>query len=442
MNNFTVAAAVAVALGAASAAHADSCAAPTYALYVAGSSAAKPAFQVALANDLFTAETSFSSSNGDFEAFCGPISATGATNTGLTAGLTATVYYRAEGGSVVGALPVVSGKAVNFLDLSGTGCNVATPATTGTSAVNGTTDSWGGCVTTHGVELGVTDLEPSVFLASAGNYPTAYSPTVFGTASPAQLVSLAATSIPLFQQVFGIFVNTVGINGGTTKLATLNLSKETVAQILTGHYKNWNKVPSDSGGAISSTSQTIAIENREAGSGTRTGASLYFLGQECTGSNAIALKDGAASLDSYATGDVLKAANGVSGSITYASIDNDGKQPNLTLVSLSGVLPSNLAAAEGQYDYWFEATAVNGNTTGTSGGITTNGGAAISGFLTGGELQNLATAPHAADINVIPTAGTNSATVPLTSSTVGTKTIYVNPFTRGGNSCTIPIEEN
>jgi hypothetical protein len=440
MNNLTVAAAVALALGAASAAQAaGTCASPDFALYVAGSSAAKPAFQVALAADLFSSESSFSSTNGDFEAFCGPISATGATKTGLTAGSIATVYYRAEGGSVVGALPIVSGNAVNFLDLAGTGCAVTNPVTTGTSAANGTTDTWGGCVTTHGVELGVTDLEPSVFLASAKNYPTAYSAAVFGTASPAQLVTLASGSIPLFQQVFGIFVNTSGINGGAVG-QTLNLSKETVAQILTGHYTDWSKVPSDTGGAVSSTSQTIAIKNREAGSGTRTGASLYFLGQECT-TAPISLKDGAASNDSYATGDVLKAAASVPGSITYASIDNKTKQSNLSLVSLSGVAPSNLAAASGQYDYWYEATAINGNTTGTSGGITTPGGAAIATFLTGGELQALATAPHAIDINVIPGRGGNVAVVPITSS-AGTATIYLNPFTRSGNSCNVPAEQN
>jgi hypothetical protein len=62
--------------------------------------------------------------------------------------------------------------------------------------------------------------------------------------------------------------------------------------------------------------------------------------------------------------------------------------------------------------------------------------------LTGGELQNLATAPHAVDINVISNVGTNSATVPVTASTVGGKTIYINPFTRSGNSCSIPAETN
>jgi hypothetical protein len=439
MNNVTVAAAVALALGAASAAQAaGTCASPDYALYVAGSSAAKPAFQTALAADLFSSETSYSSTNGDFEAFCGPLSSTGATKTGLTAGNVATVYYRAEGGSVVGALPIVSGNAIKFLDLTGSGCNVTNPPTTGTSSANGTADSWGGCVTSHGVELGVTDLEPSVFLKSAQNYPTAYSTAVFGTASPAQLVSLASTSIPLFQQVFGIFVNTSGINGGATGQA-INLSKETVAQILTGNYTDWSAVPSASGGAVSNVSQAITIKNREAGSGTRTGASLYFLGQECS-TLPIALLDGPASLDSYATGDVLKAAAAAPGSITYASIDNQTKQSNLSMVSLSGVAPSNLAAATGQYDYWYEATAIKGNTTGKTGGITTTGGSALAAFLTGGELQNLATAPHALDINVIP-SGTNVPTVPLTSST-GTATIYINPFTRSGNSCNIPTETN
>ena len=433
MKNLSVAAAVALALGAASAAHADSCASPTYALYVAGSSAAKPAFQTALANDLFSSETSYSSTNGDFEAFCGPISATGATNTGLTQGAIATIYYRAEGGSVVGALPIISGQPVDFLDLTGSGCNVANPPTTGTSAANGPTDSFGGCLTSHAVEMGVTDLEPSVFLASAGNYPTAYSTTVYGSASPAQLITAASTAVPLFQQVFGIFVNTSGFNGGGVGQA-VNLSKETVAQILNHHYRNWSKVPTASGAPVTTNSVAITIENREAGSGTRTGASIYFLGQECT-TAPVALFDPAPSNDSYATGDVLKAAAAVPGAITYASIDNLGKQANLSLVSLSGVTPTNLAAATGQYDYWFEATAL-------PGAISSNGGQPIYNFLTGGELAALATAPHAADINVIPGQANNVAAVPLTSSTVGTKTIYINPFTRNGSSCNVPAALN
>jgi hypothetical protein len=447
MNNLSIAAAVALALGTASAAQAvGTCDVPDYALYIGGSSAAKSSVSTALNANLFTAGTtsSYSSTNGDFEAFCGAISAAGATATGLTQSSIATVYYRAEGGSVVGALPIASGVALNYLDLHGTVGTVpclTTQSVTGSSGSNGTTDSWTGCVTTHGTELGITDLEPTVFQATAGNYPTAYSTAIFGTATPAQLATLAGASIPLFQQVFGIFVNTSGINGGNVG-QPMNLSKETIAEILSFKYKNWSAVPTAAGGQVSSTSQTIVIKNREAGSGTRTSATLYFLGQECT-TQPLALRDPAAtsSLDGYATSDVLKQAASTAGSITYASIDNASKQSNLTIVSLSGVVPSNLNAATGQYDYWYEATALLGNTTGTTGGITTAGGSAIASYLTGGILQALGTAPHAADINVIPGRGGNVGVVPLTSS-AGTATIYINPFTRGGNSCSPPAEQN
>jgi ABC-type phosphate transport system substrate-binding protein len=454
MNNYTVAAAVALALGTATAAHSQSCPTATYTLYVAGSSAAKPAFQAALGTDLFASQTSYSSSNGDFEAFCGPLSQNGANNTGLTAGNITTVYYRAEGGSVVGALPIVSGNPVKFLDFAGSGCGsptggngtTGTPyviSTSGTSATNGTADSWGGCVTTHGVELGVTDLEPSVFYSSGvvKNYPTAYNPSVFGTASQSQLATLASGAYPLFQQVFGIFVNQGNFSAPTS---TLNLSKETVAQILTGNYSDWSKVPSASGAPVSSGSAGITVVNREPGSGTRTGATLYFLEQECS-SYALKLKDPASATDYYSTQDVLTQANSTPGAITYASIDNASKTyaSNLTLVQLSGVTPSNLNAATGQYDFWFEATAIQGT-------VTSNGGQAISDFLVtasdsgthpNAELAALATAPHAVDILAIPGVAGNTAGVPLTSS-AGAHTIYINPFTRGGHSCAIPNELN
>src|SRR5581483_11174042 len=131
-------------------------------------------------------------------AYCGAAKA--GNGAGIATGAITTVYYRGEGGSVVGALPIVSGKAIKFLDISTAGCQVAAPVTTGTSATVGTTDGWGGCVTNHAVEMGVTDLEPSVF--SPPNYPSAYSVAVFGTASKTQLANLNA--IPLFGQVFAL----------------------------------------------------------------------------------------------------------------------------------------------------------------------------------------------------------------------------------------------
>jgi ABC-type phosphate transport system substrate-binding protein len=441
MNNLKVAAAVALALGGTAATQAAfaaptaaQCAAPAASLYVAGSSAAQPTFAVALANDLFdaTGETVIAapavagSFNGNFKAYCGFAKA--GNGAGVATGAVATVYYRGEGGSVVGALPIATGKSIKFLDLSGT-CAVTNPTVVGLSANVGTTDGWSGCVTTHAVEMGITDIEPGQFHGS--NYPSAYSTTVFGSATQAQLANLVKT--PLFQQVFGIYVNTSGINGLGSGQA-INLTRETVANILSATYVDWSAVPTATGGAVSSTSQPITIVNREAGSGTRTGASIYFLGTNCV-TFPTSLSDPSPLTDGFATGDVLTTASTTPGAITYASIDN--VKAGLTLASLSSVPPSNLAAASGEYDYWFEATAQKGN-------ITSTGGLGIYNWLVGGELANIATAPHVKDVLAIPGLGTNGAAVPATAtaSVVNGVTIYINPFTKGGNSCSIPVGQN
>jgi hypothetical protein len=442
MNNLKVAAAVALALGGSAATQAAfaaptaaQCAAPAASLYVAGSSAAQPSFATALANDLFdsTGETTIAapavagSANGNFKAYCGFAKA--GNGAGVATGAVATVYYRGEGGSVVGALPIASGKTVKFLDLSLPGCAVTNPSVVGLSVNVGTTDGWTGCVGQHAVEMGVTDVEPSQF--HTPNYPSAYSTAVFGSATQSQLANLTKT--PLFQQVFGIYVNTQGINGLGTGQA-IDLTRETVANILSGNYSDWSSVPTASGGAVSSTSQPITIVNREAGSGSRTGATIYFLGTNCV-TFPVSLSDPSPLSDGYATGDVLTTASTTPGAITYASIDNS--KAGLTLATLNGITPSNLAATNGTYDYWFEATAQKGT-------ITSTGGLGIYNWLVGGELANVATAPHVKDILAIPNVGTNGGAVPATStaSVVGGVTIYINPFTKGGNSCSIPQSTN
>jgi hypothetical protein len=442
MNNLKVAAAVALALGGSAATQAAfaaptaaQCAAPAASLYVAGSSAAQPSFATALANDLFdsTGETTIAapavagSANGNFKAYCGFAKA--GNGAGVATGAVATVYYRGEGGSVVGALPIASGKTVKFLNLSLPGCAVTNPSVVGLSVNVGTTDGWTGCVSQHAVEMGVTDVEPSQF--HTPNYPSAYSTAVFGSATQSQLANLTKT--PLFQQVFGIYVNTQGINGLGTGQA-IDLTRETVANILSGNYSDWSSVPTASGGAVSSTSQPITIVNREAGSGSRTGATIYFLGTNCV-TFPVSLSDPSPLSDGYATGDVLTTASTTPGAITYASIDNS--KAGLTLATLNGITPSNLAATNGTYDYWFEATAQKGT-------ITSTGGLGIYNWLVGGELANVATAPHVKDILAIPNVGTNGGAVPATStaSVVGGVTIYVNPFTKGGNSCSIPQSTN
>jgi hypothetical protein len=432
MRNYKIASAVALALGSISAAQAAAptvaqCKAPTDTLYVAGSSAAQNAFANALNTDAFGGgELAFSASNGNFKAYCG-ISANASF---APVGDVVVVHYRAEGGSVVGALPIVSGKAIKFLDLTNAAVTGVAVTTTGTSAANGTTDSWGGPLTAHTVEVGVTDVEPGQFVNA--NFPSAYSAAVFGAATPTQLANLPKSA--LFDQVFGLFVNTSGLNAAGTTGQAINLTRETVANILLGSYTDWSKVPTATGGQVSTVAATIKVINREAGSGTRTGASIYFLDYGC--GKAVSINDPTPGTDGFATADVLATAGATPGAITYASIDNAGKA-NLSTVSLYGVAPSNLAATSGQYDWWYEAQLIKGT-------ILTPAGSTIFGFLQK-ELSTVNTAPHVADILAIPNAGSpaNTPAVPVVANTAQPgAAIYVNPFTRGGASCAIPGETN
>lgn len=431
MSNLKIATAVALALGGVSAAQAAlpttaACAATTNDLYIAGSSAVQKALFLALtaAGGPFAANgpaAYYKSSNGNFQMLCG----FDASNN-LVA-----VHYRGEGGSVVGALPLVAPQhKIRFLDLTGAGlpAAVAYPGfasvpVAGNSAANGTNDSWGPVNTIQQfVDVGITDVEPTQF--TGANYPTAYSPAVFGgNGSSANFGSL--TTVGLVDQVFGIFVNTSGINGGGTGQA-INLTREAVAGILDGTYTDWSQIPGANGGVVSSTPKTITLVNREAGSGTRTQASIYFLDYGCYQTTRPIAETGAA--DAYATSDALAAAN-VPGGITYASIDNAGAA-GLSLASINGIAPTNLAATGGQYDDWYEARLIRAaNTTPPAPAL------AVYTYLAN-TLPSVAKAPQAADILATPNVGGNVSAVPVVG--VGSTPIYINPYGRGGSSCGTP----
>jgi len=411
---------------------------PKYTLYIAGSSAAKSAVLTALENDLFggSANSLIFSSVGDTNFFA--VSGIPATTTGVSGANGSnvfTVYYRDEGGSVVGALPLVSGKSINQLYLSGTGANAPlstgantyTVTVTGSSAANGLADSFSGGVTKEPVQMGITDVEPGVLIGD--NYPSLYSTSAYGSATPGQLSSLAAT--PVFQQVFGVFVNT---NSSAFTSKPLSLSKATVTNLLQGNTTDWSTAVTTTGAAAAS-SLAVTIVDREAGSGSRTAAAIYLTDDEIN-PNAVSISDpSGGTADYFSTGNVLAAANTVPGAITYASIDNlNSTYPNLTLVAINGVTPSNLAAAEGQYDFWYEATVTSSSTLNAQQQSLVN-------FLTT-EFQNANSAPHAADILLIPGAGTlDTPAVPVSSTSNafgGGTTIYVNPFTRNGSSTSLP----
>ena len=414
--------------------------APTAALVMAGSSAASSAVGTAIEKDLCggasnTLIAASKGGSGNFLAFsCFTANAITTTPT-LPANTLVTIYYRTEGGSVVGALPVVSNKQIKRLNLGDTtNCsvsgNAATCTVNGTTAASGTTDNWTGAVVADTVQLGVTDVEPGQL--TNADYPSNYSAAAFGTATPTQLKNLTTTR--LYGQIFGLVVNKAG-----QSFSSVNLSKESAANILSGNFSDWANVPDAlTGDPISSSQSIIHRINREPGSGTRTATNIFFLGYQCGSVNSIPPVAGETL--NFSTGDELTLANNTPGSIAYTSIDqiqnpaNGTKFTNLVLATIDGVAPSGLAAATGRYGFWYEATLVP--ETGVTGGSLS-----LSNYLQT-NLPKLALAPAIPDVIAIPGVGGNAAAVPPNSNgSTGTAQVFVNPYSRGGNSCSVPGEQ-
>lgn len=441
VRNMKVAAAVAAILasGAALATQPTpaSAAAPAVGLYIAGSSAAKNAILGALETNLCGGSYSLFSSSGDTNFFAVSCTPASGVTSGATGSAIFTIWYRDEGGSVTGALPLVSGSSINQLLLtSATGsAGSYTVSVPGSSATNGIDDSFASGVVKEPVQFGITDVEPAVLIHD--NYPSAYKSSVYGKASASQLAGLTATT--LFDQVFGIFVNTNSAAFGSTETGgqgkappnanTLNLPKDTITNILAGNTTDWNTASDTNGNAVTSSSQPIVIVNREQGSGSRTATSIFFQQDICNAAASPIAESTGGTADFFSTGNVLAAANTVPGSITYASIDNAGTSyPNLTLVYIDGVVPTALNAAAGTYGDWFEATGVTGSAS-LSGNQT-----ALINYLTSA-FQTQSTAPNSVDVLANPIY--NTAAFPI-SGTLANK-IYVNSYSRVGSSCNTPV---
>jgi len=434
--------------------------------WIAGSSAAKKATAAFIgaqycggAANMTTFSSASPVSNPDFNAYS--CSATA----GPTSGALTVWYYRAEGGSVVGVLPVINNKTIKYLDLTAANTTCAGAAPTyncpvaGTANGNGPNDSWGpagvsgsgiaGSAPAVAPDFGISDAEPDAFVGSNSPYaaapPAGYVAGTFGPAkTQAQLKAMAHTTI--FQQTFGIVVNTALTQG--------NIGRNVVANILNGNYVDWSNVPdvtsATPGTAMVAASTPIFVCNREVGSGSRTVTDIFFTGDHCVpGASAIAEGAGGAISDNFATSDLLACVQGngvpngaAAGAIAigYVSIDNYSKlgvapYANVKSLQLDGVTASNYATAIGNYSYAFEAT---GNTNSAS----TNPVAAAmtASILT--LIQNVNTGPQSAQVNAIPgQPAANTAVLPLQK--VGA--IYTTDFYRGGgqgNSCAAMNEAN
>ena len=415
--------------------------APNASLVISGSSAAQSGLFAAITADVCGGASTTYTSAGDSKNFLA-VSCTTAVaisgTPGVPAGQVVTIYYRTEGGSVVGALPIASGNTIKRLNLTTTGncsdathtCSVTKGTYTNTlqAAIN---DGWAGDVTAATTQLGVTDVEPGQLVGL--DYPSNYNPAVFGAQATNTAKLPTLTTKKLFQQVFGLVVNTSG-----ESFSTVNLSKSWAAKILDGNVTDWSLVPnaaSTTGAAISSTPAAITNVDREPGSGTRTSANIFFNRLGC-GSTTGIVSPSSETLN-FSTGDELTLANSTPGAIAYTSIDqiqnpaNGTKFTNLVLATIDTVAPSNQAAAQGRYDFWFEATLVPNTTANTTSDN-------ISAFLQS-DLPAVAKAPSIPDVNAIPgLAGNVKSVPPANNGKTGTTEIFVNPLTRGATSCNDP----
>lgn len=460
----TVAAAVAAAIAAGSAGLAHGQQLPTLAqagaaqsngtvLYIAGSSAAEPAFAALITNLLggtagaAAVLTVTPSASGDTNFFAWSGIPPAGTFTGADGSTVWDIFYRDEGGSVTGVLPIVTAATINQINLNDTGnisyvSGAATAVATvgGSSANNGIDDSFTGGVIKEPVQLGIADVEPAALVGN--NYPSAYLTSVYGSATAAQMSTINGSAVQLFDEVYGIFVNN-GSTGSNLPAGAIDLSQSSIANVLDGTITNWKNATSSSGAAVTTSHATATVVNREAGSGSRTATDLYFTHDECV-AGASHIHDAAgATGDFFSTGNVLAAANTTAGAITYATIDNFNttKYPNLTLVTINGVQATNINAAQGNYDFWVEATAITNPADGTDQ-------ASIAGTLVA-SAQTIATTAHTVDINAIPDIGSpsNTPSLPVSSTVSSTfngssaPSIYINPYTRSKSTCSVPASD-
>jgi hypothetical protein len=348
-----------------------------------------------------------------------------------------TIWYRAEGDSVVGVLPVINNISVKQLDIVNAGCsstdgvNYSCAGVSGSALVNRTNDSWFGGVLSHNIDIGISDLEPGAFGSSAtwagGGLHDAFGTYAAAFTGPnhtaAQLQVMSHTTI--FQQTFGFVVS--------SNLTFTDLPKDQIAAIFDGAVSDWSQVTLANNTAAGS--GTINVCHREIGSGTRASADLFLNHQGCvTGANTIGNTD--AGNDNFQTSAELDCVNGTSNSIGYVSVDNftkvgTGKAfPATKSVTVSGVLPSATNSAVGTYGYVYEAS-LNRNPS-------ISGDAAALLTTLQSALQNVSTITFSTSAQVTAIPGqpaTNLATTPLQ---FGAGRVLTSNFLRAGgagNSC-------
>lgn len=421
MRNFKIAAAIAAVSAAGSAYALPPTATYDVSLVVAGASAQRNTFQQefsaicqAATLNLYQASPT---TNQDFRAYSCTLNTTTDVPASLR-GRNAIVYYRSEGGSVYGVGPLAKNSQVKRL-LVNNACTTAVAPAFGNCTVTGynlATDGFtSGNLVNSLVDLGVSDVEPTRFVGE--NWPNA---SALGS-QPTNVQFNTITSQTATGTVFGILVNAA--------LPVDDLSRQDVASIFTGAYGDWNQV-ADMANAVDAPSQTITVCRREQGSGTQVGASIYFNGQGCP----VGLPFVEAPAGPIFGNPVIE--NGTSTSMSTCVSANAGSigiqtytvtPPTGTKwVTINGKLPGKVAAALGDYDYWYESTFNKDEV--VSGKPLEN---ALADFLIA-RARNASTIPVNDSVFALFNGGLNPPVIPVST------TRPIGLGTRAGVSCLPP----
>jgi hypothetical protein len=441
-----IALAVASALGGGSAMALDQAAtnaAPTQ-LVAAGASAARDSILLVVANELCQAGTldvyrATPTTNQDFRAYSctlvvdDGVSGSVGNTLGLNgvAGTNATIYYRAEGGSVWGPGSIVARQlngsfpGIKSLDTT-QACNA--PVNTNyaignTTLVNiptrncpvsgytFTTDNFtSGALVDKQTQFGVSDVEPKMFAGTNLGWPQSSKFPTYNSTIGQALKDLPKDTA--FGQTFGFFINTQGVLANLFDITPA----QATAIYTTGGYANWNKIPGIASAAIKKA-------RREPGSGTQAAVGAFLANVNC--GDALTFVSQGGNVQEFSTSSDLN--NYVSTTVDAIGFGVYTTSPpaNTRFLTLNTFSGDRQNAADGKYQLAYELTTQKA----TDPTILVPG-TPSAGLATALQtiLKRAATAPDNVSVFAVPSA-TN---VPGT--TVSNRPVA--RASRNGNSCT------
>ncbi len=273
--------------------------------------------------------------------------------------------------------------------------------------------------------MGVTDVEAPALTPATGNYPKNYKMADGTSFGLAPPAAVSTlTGNPILQQMFGIIVNT----SGAVSNAVTTLSRQSLLGIFSGAYTNWSQVPE------SGTAAPITVCRRDPGSGTETMSSI-FIGNEYCGQAAkletttlIAAGNGTNILQWPTTGDV-QACVGATPNAIGLSQWNNSNPPGAKFIAIDGEAPTQTALLTGAWHDWTEVVYEKPSTFNA---------ATAQGELVDGLIQNTADATGgavAAGSGYAFIPNQIDATAPDNSPSIANLAKFVAVATKGGNTC-------